>query len=59
MALKDRGIDPGPIDGVMGPRTSAAIREFQQKENLAVNGQLDPETRAKLVVASSSAPSPS
>ena len=57
MALKDKGHDPGAIDGVMGPRTSAAIREFQQKENLTVTGRLDAETRAKLTAAgSSSAP---
>jgi hypothetical protein len=54
MALKDKGHDPGPIDGVMGPRTSAAIKEFQQKENLPTTGQLDAETKAKLNVASSS-----
>jgi peptidoglycan hydrolase-like protein with peptidoglycan-binding domain len=53
MALRDKGHDPGPIDGVMGPRTSAAVREFQQKENLTVSGQLDAETRAKLMAGAS------
>jgi hypothetical protein len=48
VALKEKGFDPGPIDGIMGPRTSAAVREFQDKENLRVTGQLDAETRAKL-----------
>jgi peptidoglycan hydrolase-like protein with peptidoglycan-binding domain len=55
MALKDKGHDPGPIDGVMGPRTSAAIKEFQQKENLNPTGQLDAETKSKLMAASGSA----
>ena len=53
MALRDKGHNPGPIDGVMGPRTSAAVRDFQQKENLTVSGQLDAETRAKLMAGAS------
>jgi hypothetical protein len=57
-ALQDKGFDPGPIDGVMGPRTSAAVRDFQQKENLTVTGRLDTETRTRLM-ASADAPSAS
>jgi peptidoglycan hydrolase-like protein with peptidoglycan-binding domain len=53
MALRDKGHNPGPIDGVMGPRTSAAIKDYQQKENLSVTGQLDAETRAKLMAGAS------
>lgn len=30
--LKNLGIDPGLIDGRMGPRTAAAIRQFQELE---------------------------
>lgn len=33
-ALKSKGHDPGPIDGIMGPRTQAALREYQQAEKL-------------------------
>jgi hypothetical protein len=47
-ALRDKGFDPGPVDGVMGPRTTAAVREFQSKENLTATGQLDADTRARL-----------
>jgi lipid-binding SYLF domain-containing protein/peptidoglycan hydrolase-like protein with peptidoglycan-binding domain len=47
-ALRDKGYDPGPIDGVLGPRTRAALRSYQQAENLAMTGRLDPETAAKL-----------
>jgi hypothetical protein len=47
-ALKDKGYDPGEIDGAMGPRTSAALREFQQAEGLRVTGRLDSDTRSKL-----------
>lgn len=57
-ALKEKGFNPGPIDGVMGPRTSAAVRDFQQKENLTVTGRLDAETRSRLM-ASSAAPAAS
>jgi peptidoglycan hydrolase-like protein with peptidoglycan-binding domain len=49
-ALKDKGFDPGPIDGIHGPRTSAAVRDFQKAENITVTGQLDDATMAKLQV---------
>ena len=38
-ALLRLGLDPGPVDGSMGPRTRAAIREFQQARGLSVNGE--------------------
>jgi len=31
--LKDKGFDPGPIDGTMGPRTAAALRDYQKVES--------------------------
>ena len=37
--LAERGFDPGPVDGRMGPRTSEAIRAFQRREGLAVDGR--------------------
>jgi len=49
-ALKTNGLNPGPIDGYMGPQTAAAVREFQQKEQLKVTGQLDPDTLGRLGV---------
>lgn len=36
------GYDPGPVDGIMGPRTRNAIRAFQQAEGLPVTGTIDP-----------------
>ena len=51
-ALKTQGFDPGPIDGRMGPRTSAAISDFQRKNDLPVTGMLDDTTMAKLEVRS-------
>jgi peptidoglycan hydrolase-like protein with peptidoglycan-binding domain len=31
--LKDKGFDPGPIDGTMGPRTATALRDYQKAES--------------------------
>jgi carboxyl-terminal processing protease len=49
-ALKAKGYDPGASDGAMGPRTRAAVRNFQKAEGLRATGRLDPETRTKLGV---------
>jgi hypothetical protein len=46
--LKKLGQDPGPIDGILGPRTAAAIRGFQKAERLTIDGTLNAETRAAL-----------
>jgi hypothetical protein len=35
------GFSPGPIDGLMGPRTRAALRAYQQRENLPPTDELD------------------
>ena len=43
-ALKDKGFDPGEVDGVDGPRTRSAIREYQKQQNLAPDGRLGPQT---------------
>jgi peptidoglycan hydrolase-like protein with peptidoglycan-binding domain len=47
-ALKDKGHDPGMIDGKMGPRTRAALKDYQKAEGLKMTGRLDSETRARL-----------
>jgi osmotically-inducible protein OsmY len=47
-ALKDKGFDPGPVDGVAGPRTTSALKEYQKSQNLAMTGTLDDATAAKL-----------
>ena len=53
-ALKSKGMDPGPEDGVMGPKTQAALREFQKSNNLQVTGRLDDKTASALGVESGS-----
>ena len=57
-ALRDKGFDPGPIDGRMGPRTAAAVREFQSKEGIIATGQLDAETRGRLMTSSTDSSAP-
>ena len=36
--LQRRGYDVGPVDGRLGPRTEAAIRAFEQRNGLPVDG---------------------
>jgi peptidoglycan hydrolase-like protein with peptidoglycan-binding domain len=43
-ALKDKGHDPGRVDGRMGPKTQAALREFQKAQGMAATGDLDAKT---------------
>lgn len=42
--LEKNGLDVGPIDGILGPRTSAALRSFQQQQQLPPTGKLDADT---------------
>ena len=49
-ALRDKGHDPGMIDGRMGSRTRAAVIDYQKAEGLEETGRLDDGTRAKLGV---------
>ncbi len=50
VALKAQGHDPGPIDGILGPRTEAALREYQRNNGLPVTGHPDRPTLAQLGV---------
>jgi len=47
-ALKAKGEDPGPIDGVIGHRTRSALRAFQKANDLKDTGILDDQTAEKL-----------
>lgn len=49
--LTDAGLNPGPVDGMSGPRTVAAINDFQNQNNLAGGGQLTKETLRALGVS--------
>lgn len=43
-ALKDKGFDPGPVDGLNGPATKAAVKKYQAQQNITADGQLGPKT---------------
>jgi peptidoglycan hydrolase-like protein with peptidoglycan-binding domain len=58
-ALQAKGYNPGPIDGIYGPRTTAAVRDYQKAEGLKVTGQMDADTRAKLMASGSATTTPS
>jgi len=47
-ALRDLGYSPGPVDGVVGPRTKEALARYQRVERIPITGRLDPETMVRL-----------
>jgi peptidoglycan hydrolase-like protein with peptidoglycan-binding domain len=46
--LAQQGFDPGPTDGRLGPKTRSAITQYQQKNNLLVDGNASPELLAHM-----------
>lgn len=47
--LQMAGFDPGPIDGVYGPKTQEAVAAFQEEHgSLTVDGKVGPNTREAL-----------
>ncbi|MFO7177696.1 MAG: peptidoglycan-binding protein [Pseudomonadota bacterium] len=42
--LKEQGHYQGAVDGVIGPQTVTALREFQEQNQIEANGQLTQET---------------
>jgi peptidoglycan hydrolase-like protein with peptidoglycan-binding domain len=48
VALRAEGLYGGRIDGVKGPLTTRAVRTFQRRNDLAVDGIAGPRTRAEL-----------
>ncbi len=50
--LKAAGCNPGPLDGVFGPKTLAAVRSYQAKHNLGVDGLVGPQTWKALMTDS-------
>lgn len=57
--LSAQGQNPGAADGVLGPKTQAALKDFQKKNNLEPSGQLDTQTIAALKLDDSGASSAS
>jgi hypothetical protein len=48
VGLHLRALYTGPIDGVFGPDTEVAVREFQRAKGLPASGWAGPRTRASL-----------
>ena len=46
--LNNLGFNAGPVDGKKGPKTKAAVKEFQKSRNIAVDGIVGPQTRRHL-----------
>ncbi len=46
--LKNWGYYDGAVDGVYGPGTFQAVKDFQAKNGLSVDGNVGPQTRAAL-----------
>ena len=53
--LRDWGYYSGSIDGVYGSATETAVRRFQQKNGLAVDGKAGPKTLSALEISVNSA----
>ncbi|HHW56183.1 MAG TPA: LysM peptidoglycan-binding domain-containing protein [Clostridia bacterium] len=56
--LKSLGFDPGPIDGVFGPKTEAAVKAYQQSRGLPVSGIVNDITWNALLFATPPAATP-
>lgn len=52
VALKDRGYEPGQIDGVIGIETIAAVNKFQKDNKLPIDRYLNIETLKALDISS-------
>ena len=54
-SLAAMSIDPGPADGIFGPQTAAAVKQFQEESGLAADGIAGPKTMAALAEATGGA----
>ncbi len=50
LALLKFGISSGSLDGAIGPQTRAALATFQARAGLPATSELDPPTKAKLLL---------
>lgn len=51
IALRNAGFNPGPIDGIIGRKTIAAIKAFQASKGLQVDGIVGKHTMAALGIS--------
>ena len=48
VALRAEGLYRGPIDGIAGPQTKRAVRGFQRRKGIVVDGIVGRQTRSRL-----------
>ena len=53
-ALNDRGFRAGTVDGIMGPQTRSAVREWQRSNNMEATGAPSSQMLSDLNIGSSS-----
>jgi peptidoglycan hydrolase-like protein with peptidoglycan-binding domain len=53
--LSDKGYNPGPVDGQMGPQTRDAIGKYQKDQGLKITHHIDSNTADKMGVPQESA----
>ena len=51
--MRRLGYDAGKVDGIFGPGTAAALKQFQTAKGLAASGVVDDATALALGLASS------
>ena len=56
IALEERGIDVGKVDGIFGAGTRAAVKTFQEKIGIRADGLPGPQTIAKLLEGTAETP---
>ena len=55
--LSAAGHDAGEPDGIVGPKTQSALKEFQESKGLQASGELDQKTMAALGMSEGSSSS--
>jgi peptidoglycan hydrolase-like protein with peptidoglycan-binding domain len=53
-ALNDRGYQAGPVDGIFGPQTRSAVREWQRSNNMEASGTPSSQMLSDLNIGSRS-----
>jgi peptidoglycan hydrolase-like protein with peptidoglycan-binding domain len=57
LRLRRLGDRPGPIDGLYGPLTEAAVERFQRSHGLAIDGVVGPQTKGRILAQRAEQPS--